>query len=331
MPAAHAPREERFAVTTSTEAQRIPEQVAPAWQAVAAQPALRQRHRRERWVSVAFLTPAVVFLLVTSVYPLLYSLWLSFHTWNMMIPNSHPVWYGLENYRNLWESDAFRNSVKVTVIFVMVSVSIEFIFGMGLALLATSRIRALGLIRTVLLIPLMMAPVVAGVLWRTLFHSTYGVVNWLLDLVGIGPQPWLGSPSQALPAVITVEIWQSLPVVAFVLAAGIQSLPVDLYKAAAVDGASSWQIFRRITLPLLRPVIIVVLLLRIMDAFEVFDIVFTMTYGGPGQTTELLSMLIYKTGLRFFQIGQASAMSWIFLIVIFAISLFFIRKLQRNE
>jgi len=303
----------------------------PAWGAATSEPVVRQRHTRERWVSVLFLAPSILFLLITSVYPLLYSLWLSFHSWNMMLPNSRPIWYGLDNYRNLWESEAFRNSIRVTLIFVVSAVTIEFVLGMGLALLATSRIRAIGLIRTVLLVPLMMAPVVAGVLWRTLFHSTYGVVNWLLDLVGIAPQPWLGSPSQALPAVITVEIWQNLPVVAFVLAAGIQSLPVDLYKAAAVDGASSWQVFRRITLPMLRPVIIVVLLLRIMDAFKVFDIVFTMTYGGPGQTTELLSMLIYKTGLRFFQIGQASAMSWVFLIVIFIISLFFIRKLQQNE
>lgn len=304
----------------------------PAWRPahVAARPVLKQRHTREKWMSVAFLAPAVIFLLFTSVYPLVYSFWLSLHSWNMMIPNSRPVWYGLDNYRNLWEDEAFRNSVKVTLTFVGFGVAIEFVLGMGLALLATSRVKAMGLIRTVLLIPLMMAPVVAGVLWRTLFHSTYGVVNWLLDLVGVGPRTWLGSPKEALPAVITVEIWQSLPVVAFVLAAGIQSLPVDLYKAAQVDGASQWQIFRRITLPLLKPVIIVLLLLRIMDAFKVFDIVFTMTYGGPGQTTELLSMLIYKTGLRFFQIGQASAMSWVFLLVIFVISLFFIRKLQRE-
>jgi len=197
-------------------------------------------------------------------------------------------------------------------------------------MLITSRIRAVGLVRTVMLFPLMVAPVVAGVLWRTLFHSTYGVINYAIGKVGIGPQEWLGSPSQALPAVITVEIWQNLPVVVFVLAAGIQSLPVDLYKAAEVDGASQWQIFRRITLPLLKPVIMVLLLLRVMDAFKVFDIVFTMTYGGPGQTTELLSMLIYKTGLKFFQIGQASAMSWVFLVIIFLISLVFIRNLDRT-
>jgi multiple sugar transport system permease protein len=294
-------------------------------------PVLVQKHTGERIASVIFLAPAVLFLLVTSVYPLIYSAWLSFHSWNMTIPRSQPVYIGFDNYRNLWESEDFRNSLKITLIFVTFAVAIEFVLGMGLALIATSRIRVMGLIRTVMLFPLMIAPVVAGVLWRTLFHSTYGVINHVIGWVGIPPQEWLGSPSQALPSVITVEIWQNLPVVAFVLAAGIQSLPVDLYKAAQVDGASQWQMFRRITLPLLKPVILVLLLLRIMDAFKVFDIVFTMTYGGPGQTTELLSMLIYKTGLRFFQVGQASAMSWIFLIGIFIISLFFIRKLQSNE
>lgn len=294
-------------------------------------PVLVQKHTGERLASLLFLAPAVLFLLITSVYPLVYSFWLSFHSWNMTIPRSRPVWVGLRNYENLWENAAFRNSLQVTLIFVFVAVSVEFLLGMGLALIATSRIRATGLIRTVMLFPLMIAPVVAGVLWRTLFHSTYGVINEAIGWVGIPAQEWLGSPSQALPAVITVEIWQNLPVVAFVLAAGIQTLPVDLYKAAQVDGASQWQVFRRITLPLLKPVILVLLLLRIMDAFKVFDIVFTMTYGGPGQTTELLSMLIYKTGLRFFQIGQASAMSWVFLVGIFAISLIFIRKLQRRE
>ncbi len=291
-----------------------------------------QDHSRERWLSALFLAPALTFLLLTSVYPLLYSLRLSFFSWNMTVPNSQPVFIGLRNYTRLLDDANFLSSVRITLIFVAVSVSIEFLLGMALALLATSRVRAIGLIRTVLLVPLMMTPVVVGVLWRTLYHSTYGAINFFIGLIGIPPQTWIGDPKQALAAVITVEVWQQLPIVVFILAAGIQSLPVDLYKAARVDGASTWQIFREITLPLLRPVIIVVLLLRIMDAFRVFDIIWTLTFGGPGRTTELLSMLIYKSGLQFFQIGQASAMSWIFLVTIFLISLFFIRELQtRNQ
>ena len=294
-------------------------------------PILKQTYRRERWVLGLFLAPSVIFLLLTSVYPLLNSLRLSFYSWNMMIPFSKPVWYGLGNYTRLASEQQFWNAVKVTLIYVVAAVSIELLLGMFVALLATSNVHAMGPIRTILLFPLMMTPVVAGVLWRNLYHAQYGVINHVIGLVGIPPQTWLGNPNQALGAVIAVEIWQQLPVAAFVLAAGLASLPVDLYKAAAVDGSSTWQTFRMITLPLLKPVILVVLLLRIMDAFKVFDIVFMLTYGGPGQKTEVLSMLIYKTGLKFLQVGQASAMSWLFLIFIFIMSFFFIRELQRGE
>ncbi|MEZ4731507.1 MAG: sugar ABC transporter permease [Caldilineaceae bacterium] len=298
---------------------------------MAASKVIVQTHRSERRLSLLFMAPAILFLLLTSVYPLLYSLRLSFYSWNMSVPNSQPVFIGLDNYTRLFSDSNFLASVRITLIFVAASVTLEFLLGMALALLATSNLKIVGLIRTVLLIPLMMTPVVVGVLWRTLFHTSYGAINFFLNLIGIDTQPFVGDPKQALASVIAVEIWQQLPVVVFILAAGIQSLPVDLYKAARVDGASSWQIFREITLPLLRPVILVVLLLRIMDAFRVFDIIWTLTFGGPGRTTELLSMMIYKSGLQFFQIGQASAMSWLFLLVIFCISIFFIRELQRRN
>lgn len=290
-----------------------------------------QRHVRERLISWLFVAPALLFLLLTSVYPLLYSLRLSFFSWNMSVPNNEPLYIGLRNYTRLFTDPIFQSSVRTTLIFVVTAVTLEFLLGMALALLVTARIRGIGIVRTVLLVPLMMTPVVAGVLWRTLYHSTYGAINYLIGLVGISPQTFAGNPDQALAAVITVEIWQQLPVVIFILAAGIQSLPLDLFKAAHVDGASPWQIFWEITLPLLRPVILVVLLLRIMDAFRIFDIIFTLTFGGPGRVTEVISILIYKNGLQFFQIGKASAMSWIFLIFIFFIAIFFIRALQKRD
>ncbi len=289
------------------------------------------RYQQERLLSALFLLPALLFLLVTSVYPLLYSLVLSFYTWNMSIPNSRPVFLGIGNYTGLVKNPQFLNSIQVTFLFVAVSICIEFVLGMALALLITSRLRLIGLLRTALLVPIMMTPVVAGVLWRSLFHSTYGVVNWAIGLVGLPPQEWLGSASQALGAVIAVEIWQQLPVVIFILAAGISALPVEIFDAARVDGATGWQAFRYVTLPLLKPVIVVALLLRVMDAFKIFDVIFTLTQGGPGGATEVLSMLIYKTGLKFFQIGQATAMSWVFLVFILVISLLFIRQLERQE
>ena len=280
----------------------------------------RGRHAQERWLSVLFLAPAVLFLLATSVYPLGYSLVLSFYTWNMSIPNSRPVFKGFDNYVALVRNGEFLTSIEVTAIFVTVAVAIEFTAGLAVALLVTSsRLRGIGIVRTALLIPVMMTPVVAGVLWRSLFHSTYGVINYALGFIGIPPQEWLGSASQALASVITVEIWAAAargrlrrgrrhPV-----AAG------EVFDAAKVDGATPFQSFRYVMLPLLRPVLVVVLLLRVMDAFKIFDIIYTLTQGGPGGSTQVLSMLIYKTGLKFFQIGQASAMSWVFLVFILAI------------
>jgi multiple sugar transport system permease protein len=290
------------------------------------------RQGQERLLSVVFLIPAVLVLLATSVYPLGYSLVLSFHTWNMSIPNSRAVFKGLDNYAALLRNGEFASSVQVTLVFVAVAVAIEFVVGLAVAVLVTSpRLRGVGAVRTALLIPVMMTPVVAGVLWRSLFHSTYGIINFALGWIGIPPQEWLGSADQALASVITVEIWQQLPVVIFVVAAGIQSLPGEVFDAAKVDGATALQSFRYVMLPLLKPVLVVVLLLRVMDAFKIFDIIYTLTQGGPGGSTQVLSMLIYKTGLKFFQIGQASAMSWVFLVFILLISLLFIRQLERRE
>lgn len=288
-------------------------------------------HRGERWMSVVFLAPAVLILLATSVYPLGYSFVLSFYAYDMSLPNAQPVPTGFDNYTELLSDSSFLNSVQVSFTFVAVAVAIEFCLGIALGLLVTARLRWVGILRTALLIPIMMTPVVVGVLWRTLFNSSYGVVNYLLSLVHIPPQEWLGSPNQALPTVIVVEIWQGLPIVTFIVAAGIQALPLDIFEQARIDGASPWQIFRYVTLPLLRPVLLVVLLLRIMDAFKTFDIIYTLTQGGPGETTNVLSMLIYKVGLQFFQIGQAAAMSWVFLAFIFSISVVFVWQLQRLE
>ncbi len=212
-----------------------------------------------------------------------------------------------------------------------VTVVVEFIFGMLIALLITSTLRGMQFLRGFFLIPLMMTPVVAGTLWRTLFSSLYGPINYFLNLIGIPGQEWLGSATLALPSIMAVEVWQQTPIVIFILAAGIQSLPVDIYKSASVDGASKWQVFTRITLPLLKPVFFVALLLRIMDAFKIFDTVYVMTYGGPGKATELISMFIYKEGLKYFKIGRASALSIMFLILIFLISINFLRRIQKQQ
>jgi multiple sugar transport system permease protein len=288
-------------------------------------------YSRERTVLWLFLSPALVFLLFAYVYPMLYAFYMSFFKFNRLIPNSVPVFNGIRNFIDLAKDPKVIDSFIRTMTFVGATVAVEFIFGMLVALLITSTLRGMQFLRGFFLIPLMMTPVVAGTLWRTLFSSLYGPINYFLNLMGIPGQEWLGSATLALPSIMAVEVWQQTPIVIFILAAGIQSLPVDIYKSAAVDGASKWQVFTRITLPLLKPVFFVALLLRIMDAFKIFDTVYVMTYGGPGKATELISMFIYKEGLKYFKIGRASALSIMFLILIFLISINFLRRIQKQQ
>lgn len=277
-----------------------------------------------KW-SIIFLVPACLFLIFAYIYPMIYSFIISFFSYSMLIPGSEPIFTGIDNYIKIFHNPAFLNSLRITFIFSIIAIFIEFIIGLFLALMMSANLKIIGVFRVLMLIPLMIAPVVAGVLWRNLFHSSYGVINYFLGFFNIPPQIWLGSAQQALPAVVVVEIWQQLPVFTFILAAGITSIPTELNKAAMVDGCGRMRIFWHITLPLLKPAIIVAFLLRIIDTLRMFDIVYTMTQGGPGTSTKFLSLHIYEKGLKFFDIGTAAAQSWFFLIIVLLIEIYFIR------
>ena len=282
-----------------------------------------------KW-SIIFLLPSCLFLIFAYIYPMAYSFIMSFFSYSMLIPGAKPIFTGIDNYLKIFSDSSFLNSIKITFIFSAVAIFIEFIIGLFLALVMSANLKIKGMFRVFMLVPLMIAPVVAGVLWRNLFHSSYGVINFFISFLNIPPQIWLGSAQQALPAVIVVEIWQQLPVFIFILAAGIASIPTELNKAALVDGCGRMRIFWNITLPLLKPAIIVAFLLRIIDTLRMFDIVYTMTQGGPGTSTKLLSLQIYEKGLRFFDIGTAAAQSWFFLMIVLLIEIYFIRLIIRR-
>lgn len=283
----------------------------------------------KKW-SIFFLLPAFIIISFSYIYPMLYSLILSFNSYTMLIPNSNPVFVGLKNYLDAFKSMDFLNSIKISFIFSFFSVIFEFILGLFLALLISIKIKITALLRLSLLIPLMITPVVVGILWRNMYNSSYGVINYFIGLIGIPKQLWLGTISQALPAVINVEIWQQLPVFTFILAAGILSIPNELYEAGRVDGCSRAGLFWNVTLPLLKPAITVALLLRVIDTVRVFDIVYTMTQGGPGSATKVLSLHIYEKGLKFFNIGVASAQSWIIVLLLLIIAIQFLRVILRK-
>lgn len=287
---------------------------------------------REWKTGSLFLIPAIAFLVLTSLYPLVYALILTFFHWDLKIS---PVkkFIGFGNYVHAFKDNQFHNSLQVTLTFVLVTVFVEAVLGMAIALLVTRESRGGRIVRSLILIPMVMTPVVVGVLWRMLFNPDFGLINYLLSLFGADPKKllWLGDPNLALWTVMITDIWEWTPFVVLCFVAGLTSLPVDTIKAARVDGASSWQIFWHISLPLMKPVILVTVLLRFLDAFKVVDTVYVMTYGGPGNSTKLLSFFIYETGLKYFNIGYASTISWLFIIFVFILTFYLIRERQRME
>jgi multiple sugar transport system permease protein len=220
-------------------------------------------------------------------------------------------------------------SVKTTLIFAAAVVPTELVLGMILALLLNEELRFRSLYRTALIIPMVLAPVVVGILFRLLYNIDFGLPNYLLENVFHLPRiDWFGNPNLSLVAIMTMDIWQWTPFMFLVLLAGLQSIPVDLYEAARVDGASAWQSFWRITLPLLRSTILIGLLVRTMDALRIFDQVYVTTQGGPGTSTEVVSFYIYKEAFKFTHITYAAALVIVLLLITLVISVFYVRLLR---
>jgi len=259
--------------------------------------------------------PTVLFILAVSVYPLLYSLYMTFHDWSLTSAQP-PAFVGLGNFISLFQDSRFWYSLRTTVLFTVWVVVAEMVIGMVLALSFTRNTRFQQICRSILLIPMMITPVVLSLMWKYMYNPEYGIINYFLHFLGIEGPIWLGEPAPALPAVILVDIWQWTPFVFLLLFSGIASLPPDVFEAAQVDGASGFQTFRHITLPLVIPFLLVALLIRFMDSFRIFDTIYVLTKGGPANATETLSIYTYKVGFNYFNMGYAATLSYIILIII---------------
>lgn len=267
-------------------------------------------------------------LLALSIYPLLYSVSVSLQT-----ETPEGAQWGLGNFQRLLSDNFFLTAMAHTFVYAAVALSCEFILGLSLALLLNSKIRGRGVFRATLLVPMMLPTVVVGVVWRLMLNPNFGAINGTLKGAGINTESltWTASPRMALMSVILVDVWQWTPFVFLVLLAGLQAIPQEPYEAALVDGSSPWQTFRYVTLPLLKPAILIALLLRTMDLLRVFDQIFILTEGGPGFATETISLYIYRTAFRFFDFGYAAAMSFVLLALTNVISAIYIRFLQTRE
>lgn len=292
----------------------------------------KSRALQEKWIVLSFIGAAAIILLVITVYPFLFALYTSFHTWMLTKPETGTPFVGLFQYKNLLFSSVFQHSLGITLIFVFMSVGGTFLIGLCLALvLSREDIGGKSIFRTILIIPYFLTPVVVGFAFRFMYDAKVGLIPYFLSLVGIHLDTILGNPSIALYAVIAVDIWNQTPLAFLILLAGFQAIPLELYEVAKVDGASSWQTFRYITLPLLKYAISLVLLIRTIEAFKMFDVLYVMTEGGPGRSTELLNMLGYKLAFSFFRMGGASAFSILVFCIVMGISYFYIKFIMTAE
>jgi multiple sugar transport system permease protein len=292
-------------------------------------PARRHRAMSDTTLVKLFIWPTLGLLIAMNVFPLLYSLILSFHKYSA-IANKPPVFIGLQNYVDILADPQLWAYFSLTGRYVFLSVGIEMILGFGLAMLLRERFRGSSIIATLILVPMMMSPVVVGLFFKLFYNPGYGIFNLLLGYgVGRGPD-WIGSTQHALWSVIFVDAWIWTPFVMLISLAGLTAIPEYLYEAAEIDRASSWFQFWRITLPQVAPLLMIAVLFRTIEAFKSFDIVMGLTAGGPGDATELVSVKLYRMAfLGSWDTGKASALAYIVLVIIVGISNIYIRYLNR--
>lgn len=281
---------------------------------------------------LALLAPLLVFVVVIAIYPLFFSFFISFFKYRLTDPTQTRTFLWFDNYLAAFKDPQVLKAVYNTLVFVVGTVTLELVAGLLLAMLLSAETRLMQIIRSFLLLPMAIPPLVVGLVWKSLYNVDFGVIPYYLKLAGlnVGRGP-LGELSTAMPAVILVDFWQWTPLLMVVFLAGLKSLPRDPYEAAVVDGASRWQSFWLITLPLLKPTLLIALLLRTTQSFKVFDIIFATTAGGPGSATTVLNYHIFTVGMTFFDMGYAAALANILLVIVAIFSIAYVMVLERQQ
>lgn len=297
-------------------------------------PARLRVGRRRLSPAVPFVAPAVLVLLIIGVYPLLYSIWISLHTYVITMPHLGRDFIGLQNYRTVLQDSLFHRAIVRTLYYAVLTLPAEILGGIGLALLLHMNLKGLQrfqqAMRLIMIVPIMMTPSAVGLLGRLMFNREFGIINYLIGLVGIDKVNWIGDPTIAMITIALVDVWQWTPFVTLVILAGLSTVPDELYESATLDSTAGWVVFRHILFPYLRPALTAVLIIRMADILRAFDAIFTLTRGGPGVATELLSVYVQRVGFRMFDLGLATAMGFLLLIGTILISQLFIRLVYQE-
>lgn len=293
--------------------------------------AIRQQELTTGWLLVI---PALLVLGLVFLYPIARALIFSFFTQNLGT-QLQPIFSGLTNYMRMVGDGRFWQSLGNTSVFTVASVILELVLGMAIALVLNQSFRGRGIVRTIAILPWALPTAIMGLAWAWIFNDQYGIVNDLLMRIGAIDTGinWLGNPNLAMMALIIADVWKTTPFISIILLAGLQSIAQDLYEAHAIDGASAWQNFTKITLPLIAPQILIAMLFRFAQAFGIFDLVQVMTGGGPGGATETVSIYIYATIMRYLDFGYGSALvlvTFLLLVIVVAITAFLLSKIRAS-
>jgi multiple sugar transport system permease protein len=275
-----------------------------------------------------FVVPAVAVVGSVIVFPWVFTVWMSLQEWTV---GGARRFTGLSNYMRLVSDERFLNSVGHTLVYTFLAVVLPLIFGTFAALIFNSRLPFRGVLRGVFVMPMMATPVAVALVWTMMFHPQLGVLNYLLSLVGIGPQAWVFSPSTVIPSLVLVETWQWTPLVMLIVLGGLAAIPAEPYESAEIDGANVLQRFRYITLPMIAPFLMVAVIIRTIDALKSFDIIYAITQGGPGTASETINLYLYSVAFAYYDVGYGSAIAVVFFAIVIALSLLMLHLRQRTK
>jgi multiple sugar transport system permease protein len=285
----------------------------------------------DTWYSILLITPAMLIILFFALFPLGYAINLSLRHVDLTSAVGIGPFVGLDNYRFALNDKFFWQAARRTLTFAIFAVSIEMVLGIAIAFLLNGLLWGKGVVRSLLILPLAAAPAAVGLVWRYMYHPDFGVYNAIMSALGLPEHNWLGAVNLAMPSVILFDVWQWTPFVALIVLAGLQSLPKEPFEAAELDGASTWQVFRRLIFPMLAPVLTLIFVLRTIDAIRLYDAIVSLTHGGPGTATETLTYYLYRLGMKFFRLDQASAISLLFLYVTIIFTGVVLRSMMRTQ
>jgi multiple sugar transport system permease protein len=276
--------------------------------------------RTPRWVPALFVGPAVLVMAAACLYPVVSAFQLSLFDWSMGTPWSSARFVGLDGFVSAFSNPRVWSSLWTTLLFAAVCVSAEMVLGIALALALEHPVRGMAFFRTLFILPMMIAPIAVGLAWRYMFDAQFGLINAVLGLFGIAAQTWLADPTLAFAAIVIADVWQWTPFVFIMMIAALAGVDASVIEASRIDGARWWQMTFRVKLPMVMHVIAITLMMRLIDAFRVLEVIYVLTFGGPGDSTEILALHIYKTAFVGQQLGVAAAISVLLLVVVALLS-----------